>query len=72
MLPLITCTTVKNTISRQSQLSGVNEIRVRRKFISGQSTRSGKNKWCFVLHGGEDTQQSLEAGWDSVNLQNGW
>ena len=53
-LPLITCTTVRFTISRVSQLGCVNEILIRRKFESGQSTRSGMDKWWFVLHGGED------------------
>ena len=71
-LPLITCTTVRNTISRLTQLSCVNEIQVRRKFVSGQSTRSGKDKWWFVLHGGEDILQSLEAVWETVKLQTGW
>ena len=47
-------TTVKNTISHLSQLSGENEIRVRRKFVSRLDSWSGKDKWSFVLHGSED------------------
>ena len=71
-LPLITCTTVKNTISRLTNSSCMNELQIRRKFVNGQSTRSGKNKWWFVLHGNEESLQSLEAGWETVKLQTGW
>lgn len=71
-LPLITCKTVRNTISRLTQLSCMNEIQVRRKFIRGQSTRSGKDKWWFVMHGDEDSLQSLETAWETVKLQTGW
>lgn len=50
----------------------MNEIQVRRKFLSRQSTRSGKDKWWFVLHGNEDSLQSLESTWETVKLQTGW
>jgi hypothetical protein len=50
----------------------VNEIQVKRKFLSRQSTRSGKDKWWFVLHGDEDSLKSLEASWETVKLQTGW
>ena len=71
-LQLITSTTVRNTISRLTQLSCMNEIQVKRKFVSGLSTRSGKDKWWFVLHGSEDCLQSLETAWETVKLQTGW
>ena len=71
-LPLITCTTVKNTIAHLTKLNGVNEIQVKRKFISRQSTRSGKDKWWFVLHGDENNLKSLETTWETVKLQTGW
>ena len=71
-LPLITCTTVKNTIAHLTKLNSVNEIQVKRKFISRQSTRSGKDKWWFVLHGDENSLKSLETTWETVKLQTGW
>ena len=71
-LPLITCTTVRSTISRLTQIGCVNEIQIRQKFVSRQSTRSAKDKWWFVLHGGEDMLQSLEEAWETVKLQTGW
>ena len=46
----------------------MNEIQVKQKFTSRQSTRSGKDKWWFVLHGDEGSLQSLE----TVKLQTGW
>ena len=72
MGPLITCTTVKNTTSRLTNTNCMNELQIRRKFVNGQSTRSGKDKWWFVLHGNEEILQSLEAGWENVKLQTGW
>ena len=71
-LPLITCTTVKNTIAHLTKLNGVNDIQVKRKFISRQSTRSGKDKWWFVLHGDENNLKSLETTWETVKLQTEW
>ena len=62
----------RNTITRLTrsteQSSCMNEIQVRRKFLNRQSTKSGKDKWWFVLHGNEDILISLETGWESVNI----
>ena len=62
-----TCTTVKNTLSR---LTSVNSLQVKRKF--NQSTRSGKDKWWFIVRGSEEVMQSLENAWEPVKLQTGW
>ena len=50
----------------------MNEIQVKRKLTSRQSTKSGKDKWWFVvLHGDEGSLQSLETVWETVKLQKG-
>ena len=72
-LPFITCSTVRNTIYRLTKLNNMNEIQVKRKFTSRQSTKSGKDKWWFVvLHGDEGSSlQSPETVWETVKLQKG-
>ena len=62
-----TCTTVKNSISH---LTNVNDFQVKRKF--SHSTRSGKDKWWFIIKGGEEVMQSLKNTWEPVKLQTGW
>ena len=61
--------TITRLTRSTEQSSCMNEIQVRRKFVNRQSTRSGKDKWWFVLHGNEDILISLETGWESVKLQ---
>ena len=62
-----TCTSVKNSISH---LTSVNDFQVKRKF--SHSTRSGKDKWWFIIKGDEEVMQSLENKWEPVKLQAGW
>ena len=62
-----TCTTVKNSLSH---LTNVNDFQVKRKF--SHSTRSGKEKWWFIIKGAEEVMQSLESKWEPVKLQTGW
>ena len=58
---------VKNSISH---LTSVNDFQVKRKF--SHSTRSGKDKWWFIIKGDEEVMRSLENKWEPVKLQAGW
>ena len=69
MLPLVTCTTIKNTIAHLTKVNNVNDTQVEQQFISRQSTRSGKGKWWFVLHGDENSLKFRETTWETVKLQ---
>ena len=60
--------TVRNTIVHLTKCES-NAVQVKRK---SKTSRSGKLKWWFVLHGEECTLVSIESDWEKVSLQTGW
>ena len=61
-----TTAALSNTLKKLTSVS--DQLQIKRKYKSN----SVKNRWWFVLRGGEDLLTKLESEWENVQLQTKW